>query len=66
MSDDVKPNAILRVYHYDSGSKTIKRKSTLQLPGEKDITKIDLHFIRSILVQGKVLDSPESVLQPFV
>ncbi|KAJ5172169.1 hypothetical protein N7492_004762 [Penicillium capsulatum] len=56
--------AILRVYHYDSGTKSIRQKSTIQMPDNKDISEIDLSFIRSLLVQAKIFDSPD-VSAPF-
>lgn len=55
----VSENTILRVYNYESGTKSIKQKKTLQMPSGQDLNKITLEFIRSLLLQKKVFDSPE-------
>ncbi|RAO68399.1 uncharacterized protein BHQ10_004411 [Talaromyces amestolkiae] len=60
----VSESTILRVYNYEPGTKSIKQKKTLQMPIEQDLNKITLEFIRSLLVQKKVFDSPD-VTTPF-
>lgn len=57
--DAVSGSTILRVYNYEPGTKSIKQKKTLEMPSGQDLTKITLRFMRGLLVQKKVFDSPE-------
>jgi hypothetical protein len=57
--DGANGSIILRVYNYEPGTKSIKQKRTVELPGDKNLTEITLEYIRGILVQNEVFDSPE-------
>jgi hypothetical protein len=64
MSSEEKQNAalgstILRVYNYEPGTKSTRQKKSLELPSDQNLTKIFLEFIRGLLVEKRVFDSPE-------
>lgn len=57
---------MLRVYTYEPGSKMTTQKRTLELPTTEDLSAIDLGFIRGVLSDNGVFESPEyGLFAPF-
>jgi len=59
MPNTVEQSTILQVYSYDSGTKTSKKKRTLEFTVTEDMETIKLASIRGVLAKNGVFESPE-------